>query len=118
MIEDVTLPDPYGIAEELWIDDMSIWPDLQYGDVYNYLIESKGQFTKENLRAFKSLEAFNYFYNGHVRTVFCHCFGRYVIMKARVNPSQRNPDEAHTAWTIIHKTTGEVKAGHCDCKAG
>ena len=28
VIEGVTLPDPYGIAEQLWIDDMSIWLDL------------------------------------------------------------------------------------------
>ena len=37
------------------------WPDLvYYGDIYSYLIESKGIYTKENLRAHKSLEAFNY----------------------------------------------------------
>ena len=111
IIEGETLPDPYGIEEDLWSDDMSLWPDLQYGDIYNYLIESKGQFTKENLRAYKSLEAYNYFYNGHVRTVYCHLFGRYIILKAKVNPSQKNPDEAHTAWSIIDKSTAEVKVG-------
>ena len=88
IVESETLPDPYGIGE-LWSDDMSLWPDLQYGDIYTYLIESKGQFTRENLRAYKSLEAYNYFYNGHVRTVYCHLFGRYIIMKAKVNPSQK-----------------------------
>jgi len=60
------------------------------------------------------LEAFNYFYNGHVRTVYCYTFGRYMIMKAKVNPSQKSPDEAHTT---LDKTTAEVKVGHCDCKA-
>jgi len=70
------------------------------------------------LKAFKSLEAFNYFYNGLVRTVYCYPFGRYMIMKAKVNPSQKSPDEVYTAWTILDKTTAEVKFGHCDCKAG
>lgn len=118
LVEGVSLPDPYGLGEEVWSNDMSLWPDLQYGDVYNYLIESKGQYTAQSLRAFKSLEAFNYFYNGHVRTVYCYQFERFAIMKAKVNPSQKNPDEAHTAWVIIHQTTAEVKVGHCDCKAG
>ena len=36
------LPDPYVLGDEVWSEDMSLWPDLQYGDVYNYLIESKG----------------------------------------------------------------------------
>lgn len=51
------------------MDDMTQWPDLQYGDVYSYLIETKGPYTKEKLRACKSLDAFNYFICGHVRTV-------------------------------------------------
>ena len=112
------LPDPYVLGDEVWSEYMSLWPDLQYGDVYNYLIESKGQYTAKSLKAFKSLEAFNYFYNGHVRTIYCYLFEQFFIMKAKVNPSQKSPDEAHTAWVIIHQTTAEVKVGHCDCKAG
>ena len=44
-IKGVSLPDPYELGDELWSDDMSLWPDLQYGDIYNYLIELKGQYT-------------------------------------------------------------------------
>ena len=40
----------------------------------------------ETLKAYKSLEAYNYFYNGHVRTVYCYAHDRFVIMKAKVNP--------------------------------
>ena len=43
------LPDPYVLGDEVWSEDMSLWPDLQYGDVYNYLIESKGQYTAKSL---------------------------------------------------------------------
>jgi len=41
LIEGVTLPDLYAIAEKQWSDDISLWPDLHYGDVYNCLIELK-----------------------------------------------------------------------------
>lgn len=36
------LPDPFSIKTELWQDDPSRWPDLQYGDIYNYLIYKTG----------------------------------------------------------------------------
>jgi len=65
------LSDPYCLSEENWIDDVTKWPDVQYGDIYNYLIDSKGCFTKESLKVYKSLEAYNDFASGHVRIV---CF--------------------------------------------
>ena len=30
--------------------DMTKWPELQFGDVYTYLINIEGQFTKENYK--------------------------------------------------------------------
>ena len=27
-IEGVSLPDPYELGDEVWSDDMSLWPDL------------------------------------------------------------------------------------------
>ena len=60
-IRDEVLPDPYSIGEESWTDDMTQWPDLVYGDLYSYLIETKGPYTKEKLKAHKSLDAYNYF---------------------------------------------------------
>ena len=66
---DEVLPDLYSIGEDLWTDDMSQWPDLMYGDVYSYLIKTKGPYTKEKLKAHKSLDAFNYFCSGHMSTL-------------------------------------------------
>ena len=43
-IRDEVLPDPYSIGEESWTDDMTQWPDLVYGDLYSYLIETKGPY--------------------------------------------------------------------------
>ena len=40
-----------------------------------------------------------------------------VLVKAKVNPSQRSPDEAHEAW-VIAKPDGYIVSAHCTCKAG
>ena len=55
------IQDPYEILDDSWIDDVTKWPKVEFSDLYTYLIETKGHFTKENLRAYKSLEAYNYF---------------------------------------------------------
>ena len=116
-IDGEDLPDPYSISDDLWMDDMTQWPDLQYGDVYSYLIDTKGAYTKETLKAYKSLDAYNYFCCGHVRTVYCYRHGNHLIFKALINPSQKTLDQAHKAWVILH-TNAEVKTAHCSCKAG
>ena len=52
--------DPYEISDD-WIDDISLWPPVEYGDIHNYLIETPGPYTREKLRAYKSLDAYNYY---------------------------------------------------------
>jgi len=53
--------DPYKLPDSVWIDDISKWPPVDYPSLYNYLIDTPGQFTREKLKAYKSLEAYNYY---------------------------------------------------------
>ena len=53
------LPDPYSLKNG-WKDDPSLWPEIDYIDIWEYLIESPGSFTRESLKAYKSLEAYRY----------------------------------------------------------
>jgi len=39
------LPDPYVLPKELWTTNPSDWPDVQFGDIYNYLIFKTGMST-------------------------------------------------------------------------
>ena len=113
-------PDPYSIQEDQWIDDAEKWPDLEYGDIYNYLIDTPGPYTKENLRAYKSLEAYNFFYSGHVRTVLYYeisSTSSHVFLSAKVNPSQKSASNPHEAWVLM-KRSGLIATGHCTCMAG
>ena len=66
-----TLPDPCSLKND-WKDDVLLLPDVSWPDVYNYLIDTPSDFTKESLKAYKSLEAYNFFLCGHVQDVFHH----------------------------------------------
>ena len=32
-----------------WVDNISLWPTIEYGDIYNYLIDLPGPYTREKL---------------------------------------------------------------------
>ena len=55
------LRDPYEIESNEWIDDLTVWPPVEFGDIYSYLVETPEQFTNERMKAAKSLDAFNYY---------------------------------------------------------
>ena len=117
-IDGCSLQDPYAIKETQWSEDMSKWPDMQFGNIYTYLINTEGCYTKEKLKAFRSLEAYNYFYNGYVQTVYFYLSGRFGILKAKVNPSQKAAENYHEPWIIICMESGSVMTAHCTCMAG
>ncbi|KAL5493187.1 hypothetical protein EMCRGX_G014326 [Ephydatia muelleri] len=56
-----TYCDPFGIPDQHWVDDVSKWPPVDYPSIYTYFIETPGGYTRERLKAFKSLEAYNYY---------------------------------------------------------
>ena len=52
-----------------WKGEVPRLPDLCFADIFNYLINTPSDYTKENLKAYKSLEAYNFFVCGHVHDV-------------------------------------------------
>ena len=55
----IGLPDPFGIDEGLWSEDVKRWPTMEVGDLYSYLVNTEGTYTQESLKAYKSLEAYH-----------------------------------------------------------
>lgn len=116
------IPDPYMLPKECWVEDCSKWPNVEYGDVFNYLVNTPGMYTQEAMKAYKSLDGYNYFISGHVQSILYHdepdtsaC-----VLAAKVIPSQKVADKKawHHPWLIVNKNSGYIVAAHCSCKAG
>ena len=55
------LPDPYTLVAEKREENINKFPDITWRDVTEYLIETPSLYTKESMKAYKSLEVFDYF---------------------------------------------------------
>ena len=62
--------DPCDLTESSFESDPSIFPDISYADIVNYLVFSPNPaFSLEQMKAYKGLEAHNQFTSGWVRNV-------------------------------------------------
>ncbi len=98
-----------------WVDDMKKWPELSYGDIFNYFVLSEGV-DGAAMKNFKSTEAYQYLHSGKVDRVMLHSEGDFVFLKANVHPSQSS-SSTHSAWVLISKQ-GSVETTGCSCIAG
>ena len=67
------------------------WPEVEYADIYNYLVATPSAYTQDQLKAYKSLDAYNFFANGWVANVLVASVprvGSYLI-RAKVRHSQK-----------------------------
>ncbi|VDI16885.1 Hypothetical predicted protein [Mytilus galloprovincialis] len=73
------------------------------------------------MKAYKSLEAYNYVISEHVQVVLSHPISDdcpFMALKTKVTPSQRARDKPHQPWVYLDKRTGTVYCAHCTCMAG
>ncbi|CAN7946809.1 unnamed protein product [Ixodes hexagonus] len=116
----VYLPDPYDAKNApLFSSDLVSLPKVTWPYLFDYLVETPGPFTRERLKAHKSLEAFNYFVNGKVASVCVHqptSLLQLRLVAATVQAGQREA-RSYDSW-IVAEEGGEVLAGHCTYMAG
>lgn len=101
-----------------WVDDITKWPEVEFGQIYVYLIDSPGPYTRENMKAYRSLDAYEQFFYGWVRTCYLLESNNAKLLKAKVMRSQAMTETPHEAWCAFDKTDGTVLTGHCSCMAG
>ncbi len=46
------------------------WPEVEYPDIYNYLINTLSFYTLEEIKSYKSVEGYRQFVDGWVQTIF------------------------------------------------
>jgi hypothetical protein len=117
------IPDPYSIGEADWIVDIREWPIISWPDIHGYLIDTPSLYTKEKLRAYKSLDAVNYVLCGHVQEIKYHGISPesdFCLLRSLVLPSQRQGSSStlYDAWVCISKSQGFILTANCTCIAG
>ena len=110
----LSMPKEFNDIKE-WKDDMRSWPNILYGDIYNYLLHSKAV-DGEEMKNFKSLQSYNYFMSGNVHEILHYVSGDKIYMKAEVRASQ-TANKVNNAYIICSKD-GVIEMGWCTCMAG
>ena len=109
--------DPYQIESKKWSTDVGLLPPVQYYDVQHYLLYTTSAYTKEDLQAYKGLDAYNQFINGWVRERCAIVCGGNTVVSAKVMHSQRLSETPLRPWLICSKD-GKILGAHCNCMAG
>ena len=112
------LDDPYSLSA-LTITPQNL-PDVQYPDIYNYLINTPNTYTKDDLKSYKSLDAYKYLLSGWVGDLsvcYVEDSNEKVILYAKVRHSQSVKASPVLPWVGVRED-GTVICSHCTCMAG
>ena len=93
-----------------------------YPDVYNYLVLTISLYTGEEMRAYKSLDGFNFLVNGWLNNIAVVARGsvrqrNYLFLSAIKHSPESLSLVLLKIW-VATKENGEVLCGHCTCMAG
>lgn len=113
------LVDPYTLTQ--WMDELTGLPPVEWPDIYTYLIEKPSVYSKDKLRAYKSLDAYNYVLNGHVQVLkYKDLTDEFCVVRSEVLPSQRQGQKTtmYQAWVIVNRRNNYVLTANCTCMAG
>lgn len=62
--------DLYPLSTSFFLQSMNKWPEIEFPEIVNYLLLSSTNFSREQLKAFKSFRSYQYFVAGWARGIF------------------------------------------------
>ena len=108
--------DPASIPSDQF--DPECLPPIESTDLLSYLVLETSHYTKEQFKAYKSLEAYSQMVSGFVTSVRGLVISGIFVVVAKVRHSQRMNDPLVNIW-IIAEEDGTILSAHClNCKAG
>ena len=86
--------DPYVLKKSECSEDLADYQSVEYPVIVNYLVLQTSWITGQQMKAYKSMDAHNFFVSGWVNTIFTKPAAGTdkVVVTARVNHSQRARD--------------------------
>ena len=92
---------------------------MEYPDIISYLVLQTLWITGQQMKAYKSMDAYNFFVSGWLNTIFTKPAAGTdkAVVTARVNHLQRARDAPLKTWLLAEKD-GTVCMAHCNCMAG
>ncbi|XP_077485408.1 uncharacterized protein LOC144095608 [Amblyomma americanum] len=98
--------------------DAGLLPSTTHNDIISYLVLSTSYLSHQQMKAYKSLEAHNYFTSGRVKTVTAmRVPSKRVVVLSEVTHSQRLREAPLKVW-VLAEPDGAIVTAHCTCMAG
>lgn len=109
------LPDPKEIPTEHRIDDITTWPPVSLGTIFEYILDHK-EFDTEYVGKYKDQKAYSYFDSGFVGEILTYQTKTIHFLYCNVRASMSIHEEKEL-WVVV-KPKGKVLTAWCSCMAG
>ena len=115
------LPEPKSVMN--WTRNLSLFPEVTFPDICNYLLGKGDEYSEENLKSFKSLTGYRLFKDGHVLDLKLHKVHNksYTLVKYSVQPTERSKtSEGKDSYEgcVILRNNGAIHGAFCPCQGG
>ena len=116
------LPNPVLVLN--WSRNLSLFPEVTFPDICNYLLGKADEYSAENLKSFKSLTGYRLFKDGHVMDLKTHEVPdkSYVLIKFCVQPTERSKTgegkDTYNGFVVVKVDDTIIRGAFCPCQGG